>query len=74
MTPQLFDTLAHGQQKFYFSEFLVDRTMEQAYIASRPASSEGRFAIVTERWGRDAMDASCHRRMTHEADGKGVWS
>jgi hypothetical protein len=30
----------------------------QQYIHCRPASFEGRFAIVTKRWARDAVDAA----------------
>jgi hypothetical protein len=35
---------------------------------------EGRFAIVTERWARDAMDASTRKTNALEADGEVVWS
>jgi hypothetical protein len=38
------------------------------------ASSEGRFAIVTKRWARDAMDASAQKANELEVDGEVVWS
>jgi len=36
--------------------------------------SEGRFAIVTKRWARDAMDAPAQKANEVEADGEVVWS
>jgi hypothetical protein len=38
------------------------------------ASTEGRFAIVTKRWARDAMDASAQKANEVDADGEVVWS
>jgi hypothetical protein len=38
------------------------------------ASSEGRFAIVTKRWARDAMDALAQKANELEADGEAAWS
>jgi hypothetical protein len=35
---------------------------------------EGRFAIVTIRWVRDAMDAMTHETNALIADGEAVWS
>jgi hypothetical protein len=35
---------------------------------------EGRFAIVTTRWARDAMDAMTHETKVLIADGEAVWS
>jgi len=43
-------------------------------LAPSRASSEGRFAIVTKRWARDAMDASAQKANELEADGEAVWS
>jgi hypothetical protein len=41
----------------------------------RPAPrSEGRFAIVTKRWARDAMDASAQKANEPKADGEAAWS
>jgi hypothetical protein len=37
------------------------------------ASHEGRFAIVTKRWARDAMDASAATANEVEADGEAAW-
>jgi len=35
---------------------------------------EGRFAIVTERWVRDAVDAAVHETSATVAYGEVVWS
>jgi hypothetical protein len=43
-------------------------------LAPSRASSEGRFAIVTKRWARDAMDASAQKANESEADGEAAWS
>jgi len=43
-------------------------------LAPSRASSEGRFAIVTKRWARDAMDASAQEANELEADGEAAWS
>jgi hypothetical protein len=47
-------------------------------INTRSAPTEGRFAVVTKRWARDAMDAvasgALHRTKTPAADGEVVWS
>jgi hypothetical protein len=41
----------------------------------RPAPlPEGRFAIVTKRWARDAMDALAQKANELAADGEAVWS
>ena len=46
-----------------------------ANSSPRPAPfQEGRFAIVTNRWVQDAMDACRAKRRTHEqADGEAAW-
>ncbi len=50
----------------------------QVYNASCPAPTEGRFAIVTARRARDAMDAVASGAHaldeTFTADGEVVWS
>jgi len=43
------------------------------FRASR-ALDEGRFAIVTKRWARDAVDASARKTYAQEADGEVVAS
>jgi hypothetical protein len=43
------------------------------YMSSRPASLEGRFAIVTDA-RRDAVDADAPITNGVEADGEVVWS
>jgi hypothetical protein len=39
-----------------------------------PASHEGRIAIVTVRWVRDAVDAAALLTKGAKADGEVVWS
>jgi hypothetical protein len=46
----------------------------QWLFAVVPRPLEGRFAIVTKRWARDAMDASAQKANDVEADGEVVWS
>ena len=46
----------------------------QWHFASARAQKEGRFAIVTKRWARDAMDALAQKANELEADGEVVWS
>jgi hypothetical protein len=53
--------------------FLFFRTPNQSYVIRRPASLEGRFAIVTDA-RRDAVDAEAPITNGAEADGKIVWS
>jgi hypothetical protein len=45
-----------------------------AHFALSRARHEGRFAIVTKRWLRDAMDAKCCRTGSAFADGEVAWS
>ncbi len=55
--------------KFLFTEIEIR-------VCSAPSCSlqEGRFAIVTKRWERDAVDASCRKTNGSFAYGKTVWS
>jgi hypothetical protein len=53
--------------------FLFFRTPNQNYTIRRPASLEGRFAIVTDA-RRDAMDADAPITNGAQADGEVVWS
>jgi hypothetical protein len=46
---------------------------KSSYMSSRPASLEGRFAIVTDA-RRDAVDADAPITNGTEADGEVVWS
>jgi hypothetical protein len=46
---------------------------KSSYMSSRPASLEGRFAIVTDA-RRDAVDADAPITNGAEADGEVVWS
>jgi hypothetical protein len=46
---------------------------KSGYMIRRPASSEGRFAIVTDA-RRDAVDADAPITNGTEADGEDVWS
>jgi hypothetical protein len=46
---------------------------KSSYMSSRPASLEGRFAIVTDA-RRDAVDADAPITNGAEADGEDVWS
>src|SRR6185437_10499352 len=67
----------NSAKRKFFSElryFCLTEIWKQAYSPPRPASSEGRFAVVTERWVRDAMDAFAPKANGAEADGKGVCS
>jgi hypothetical protein len=45
----------------------------QWHLAPSRTPQEGRFAIVTKRWARDAMDASAQKANELEADGEVVW-
>jgi hypothetical protein len=52
------------------------RRANHGHVSARPVpDQEGRFAIVTNRWVQDAMDACRAKRRTREqADGEVVWS
>jgi hypothetical protein len=58
---------------FGISEILLFTRPNQFYIPRRPASLEGRFAIVTDV-RRDAVDADALLTNGAEADGEVVWS
>ena len=60
--------------EFRKSENPVDTSANQNYMAPIPFPSEGRFAIVTKRWARDAMDAAVSPDEAAAAYGKVVWS
>jgi hypothetical protein len=64
---------------FVKSELALDNYANQNYIACTLGPPEGRVAIVTIRWARDAMDVAGvrHVRMpgeTFAAYGEVVWS
>ena len=46
------------QVDFKISEIALDYSANPNYLADTPSPSEGRFAVVTKRWARDAMDAA----------------
>jgi hypothetical protein len=52
---------------------LFFRNCKSVYIDDRPASQEGRFAIVTSV-RRDAVDADAPLTNGAKADGEVVWS
>src|SRR5262249_841097 len=57
----------------------LDNSANRKYVACTLSPPEGRFAIVTTRWARDAMDAvasgeALHRTKTFAAYGEVVWS
>jgi len=45
------------QPAYDFSEIALGNYANQNYNSIRSVPAEGRFAIVTTRWARDAMDA-----------------
>jgi len=45
------------------AHLLATTGKSRAVFRASRASSEGRFAIVTKRWARDAMDVMAQRRM-----------
>ena len=51
----------------------VFQKRKSSYMSSRPASLEGRFAIVTDA-RRDAVDADAPMTSGADADGEVVWS
>jgi len=53
---------------------LVTTGKSRAVFRASRARSEGRFAIVTKRWVRDAMDAGWRKDECADADDKAVWS
>jgi hypothetical protein len=55
--------------------FSLFERVETAIERRHPVpDKEGRFAIVTIRWARDAMDALTHETKALIADGEAVWS
>jgi hypothetical protein len=51
------------------------RRANQWFLFARPAlDQEGRFAVVTNVWCKDAMDASALKTNGVRADGEVVWS
>ena len=59
---------------------MLDNSVNRKYVAATLSPPEGRFAIVTKRWARDAMAAAgvsvmqIARTKTLAADGEVVWS
>jgi hypothetical protein len=53
--------------------FLLTSPKSQASYA-HPVPQEGRIAIVTVRWVRDAVDALVLQTSGADADGEVVWS
>ena len=58
----LADRHAPGKQIRKISNYRLDNSVNRNYIATQPGPTEGRFAIVTIRGARDAMDAAASAR------------
>jgi len=63
-----------GEQNFGFSEFSLDREVETEIYRFGPASSEGRFAIVTDVGGGMRWTQVALLTRALPADGEVVWS
>jgi len=53
---------------------LVTTGKSLAVVRASSARQEGRFAIVTERWAEDAVDAKAQTTKALFADGEATWS
>jgi hypothetical protein len=73
--PSYFNLIRAGVDIFANSEYSLDTSVNRNYLPSHLAPlQEGRIAIVTTRWARDAMDAAFPTANGFAADGEVVWS